>query len=72
MANVNLNIIKSIRLPWFYGGEGSVLDLRGEMFNVLNRVNLNLPTSDLSSGLFGKSTSQKQPRAVQFGVRLQF
>jgi len=42
------------------------------MFNVFNRVNLNQPTSDMSSGLFGKSTGQKQPRQAQFGLRIAF
>jgi hypothetical protein len=72
LANVNLNAIKTIHIPWFIGGEGATLEIRGEIFNVLNRVNLNQPTSDLSSGLFGKSTSQKQPRAAQFGLRIAF
>lgn len=43
-----------------------------EIFNLLNRVNLNAPTTDMASALFGKSTSQKQPRAVQFGLRVAF
>ena len=47
-------------------------EIRSEMFNVLNRVNLNNPISDLSSGLFGLSTSQKSPSAAQFGLRIAF
>jgi len=72
LANVNLNAIKAVRVPWFFGQEGATLEIRGEIFNLLNRVNLNQPTVDLSSGLFGKSTSQKLPRAVQFGLRIAF
>jgi hypothetical protein len=48
------------------------VEIRGEMFNLFNRVNLGQPVTDLSSGLFGKSTGQKQPRAVQFGLRIAF
>jgi len=72
LANVNLNVIKSTKIPWFKGTEGASLELRGEVFNLFNRVNLNQPSSDMASGLFGRSTSQKQPRAVQFGLRIAF
>jgi hypothetical protein len=46
--------------------------MRGEIFNLLNRVNLTAPSSDLSSGLFGRSTGQRQPRALQLGLRIAF
>jgi hypothetical protein len=72
LANVNLNVIKATRIPWFVGGEGATVELRGEIFNLLNRVNLTQPTSDLASGLFGRSTDQSLPRAVQLGLRIQF
>jgi hypothetical protein len=72
LANVNLNGIKAVHIPWFIGKEGATLELRGEFFNLFNRVNLSQPTSDLSSGLFGKSTGQKQPRAIQLGLRIAF
>ena len=68
LANVNLNVIKTAHIPWMIGKEGATLEFRSEIFNVFNRVNLNQPTSDMSSGLFGRSTSQKQPRQVQFGL----
>jgi len=72
LAQVNLNAVKTVHIPWFIGKEGATLEVRGEMFNLFNRVNLNAPTSDLSSGLFGLSTSQRSPRAVQFGARIAF
>jgi hypothetical protein len=71
-ANVNLNVVKTAHIPWVIGGEGATLEFRTEIFNLFNRVNLNQPTSDLSSGLFGRSTSQRQPRQVQFGLRIAF
>ena len=71
LANVNLNIVKNTRIPWFVK-EGANLQLRGEIFNLLNRVNLLNPVSDLSSSLFGRSTSQNLPRSVTFGVRIAF
>jgi len=72
LANVNLNAIKAVHIPWVIGKEGATLEIRGEIFNLLNRVNLSQPTTDLSNGLFGKSTGQKQPRAAQFGLRIAF
>jgi hypothetical protein len=72
LAQVNVNVVKTIHIPWFIGEEGATIEIRSEIFNVLNRVNLNNPISDLSSGLFGLSTSQKSPRAARFGLRIAF
>jgi len=72
LANVNVNAIKAVHIPWFTGQEGATLEMRGEIFNLLNRVNLTAPSSDLSSGLFGRSTGQRQPRALQLGLRIAF
>ena len=70
-ANVNVNFAKATRIPWFTR-EGASLQFRAEIFNLFNRVNLERPISDLSSGLFGRSVSQVQPRSVQFGLHLSF
>jgi hypothetical protein len=71
LANVNMNIIKTLRIPWFVK-EGAAFQLRGEVFNLFNRVNLLAPVNDLSNALFGKSTGQSLPRSVTFGARIQF
>jgi hypothetical protein len=71
LANVNLNIVKTNAIPWFFK-EGATLQLRGEIFNLFNRVNLTNITNDLSSSLFGKSTQQSLPRSVTFGIRIRF
>ena len=71
LANVNLNIQKSFHIPWFVH-EGAQVQLRGEVFNLFNRVNLVNPSSDLSDPLFGKSTDQNLPRQANFGIRIQF
>ncbi len=71
LANANLGIIKGIRIPWFTS-EGARFEIRGEIFNVLNRVNLTQPNGDLASGLFGRSTGQSLPRTVQLGLRIQY
>jgi hypothetical protein len=71
LMNMNLNIVKNTKLPWFVK-EGAVLQIRGEVFNLWNRVNLLNPVGDLSSSLFGRSTSQNLPRSVTLGARIQF
>ncbi len=71
LANVNLGMIKGTKIPWFTS-EGAKFEIRAEIFNVLNRVNLTQPNGDLASGLFGRSTGQSLPRSVQFGLRLQY
>ncbi len=71
LANVNLNIMKTAHIPWF-AKEGATVQVRGEIFNVLNRVNLGIPVNDLSNALFGKSTTQSLPRSVTVGVRIQY
>ena len=48
------------------------LQIRCDAFNVLNRVNLNNPVLDLSSGNFGQSTSALSPRQFQAGARFEF
>ena len=71
LANVNLNIIKAFDIPWFLSEKANV-ELRGEMFNLFNRVNPTAPVANLADGNFGRSTGQTLPRSVTFGLRLQF
>jgi hypothetical protein len=68
---VNLNVVKTEHLPCFVK-EGATLQLRDEIFNLFNRVNLTNPVSDLSSSLFGRSTGQNLPLSVTFGIRVQY
>ena len=48
------------------------LQLRFELFNVLNHPNLNGVVSDLSSSSFGRSTATFTPRYLQIGAKLSF
>lgn len=53
--------------------EGKELQFRVEAFNVLNKVNLYLPNTDLSvKGLFGKSTQAFDPRTLQASLKFSF
>jgi len=47
-------------------------EIRADIFNIFNRVNLTQPVSNLSSGQFGHSTSQNLPRSAQFGLHFSF
>lgn len=50
----------------------SRLELRAEVFNVLNRRNYTLVNRILNAQNFGQITSQADPRQMQFGARLTF
>ncbi len=65
--NVNLAVIKRVPLA----GRTS-LQLRAEAFNLLNRVNFDLPDNFYGSPTFGQILSAGAPRHIQFGARLIF
>jgi hypothetical protein len=71
LAQVDLSLLKNFHIPWFVR-EGARLQFRAEMYNLLNRVNLNGFDTDLTSGTFGRATSTFTPRAVQFAGRIEF
>jgi hypothetical protein len=53
--------------------ERKQVQLRFEAFNVLNKVNLYLPNTDLSvKGLFGRSTQAFDPRTLQASLKFSF
>jgi hypothetical protein len=64
----DLGLHKSFRL-W---NEHSSFDLRGEAFNVLNKVNYMAPNSNRSSVSFGSITSAFPPRQLQVAGKLSF
>ena len=65
--NVNLAVLKRVALA----GRTS-LQLRAEAFNLLNRVNFDLPDNFFGSPTFGQVLSAGSPRHIQFGARLMF
>jgi hypothetical protein len=69
--NVNFTLEKIFNIPWFFG-ERLNLEGRGEFFNLFNRANLTGVTSDLSSSLFGHSTTQLPARTIQLHLRASF
>ncbi len=68
--NWDAGMLKNIRLT-----EHTRLQLRGEVFNVLNRANFLTGNFDITSTSFGRLTSANNvysPRIVQFGARFEF
>jgi hypothetical protein len=65
--NVNLALLKQVPLSG-----NARLQLRAEVFNLLNRANFDLPDNFYGSPTFGRILSAQSPRHIQFGARLMF
>jgi hypothetical protein len=65
--SVNASLVKNTLLT-----ERLNLQFRAEVFNLFNHPNLNLPDNFLGSPTFGRITSARDPRHLQFGVKLLF
>ena len=65
--NVNASLMKNTALS-----ERFKLQLRAEVFNLFNRPNFNLPDNFLGAPTFGRITSAREPRRIQFGVKVLF
>jgi len=53
-------------------GERYNLEFRTEVFNLLNHTQFFNPIGDISSANFGNITSARDPRFIQFGLKLDF
>jgi hypothetical protein len=75
----DLNFERYFSLPFFFA-ERMKIEVKGEVFNLFNRSNLNfnLPSglnggpTDLSSSSFGQATSQYPSRSLQLHLRASF
>lgn len=68
---IDASVLKNNAIPWF-GKESANLQLRLDVFNTLNRVNLLPVDYNIGSSTFGQSTNTYQPRIMQLGARFQF
>jgi len=48
------------------------LQIRGEFFNLLNRVNLTNWVTNLADGNFGKAVGSRQARTIRLSARITF
>ena len=65
--NVNASLVKNTALT-----ETMSLQFRAEVFNLFNHPNFNLPDNFLGSPTFGRISSARDPRHIQFGLKLLF
>ena len=65
--NVNVSLMKNTHFS-----ERVNLQFRAEAFNLFNHPNFNLPDNFLGSPTFGRITSARDPRHIQFGLKLLF
>jgi hypothetical protein len=65
--NVNASLVKNTRFS-----ETLNLQFRAEFFNLFNHPNFNLPDNFLGSPTFGRISSARDPRHIQFGLKLLF
>jgi hypothetical protein len=63
----DMGLVKNTRL----GGKVN-LQFRAEFFNVFNEVNFDLPNRNVGGGGFGRITGARDPRIIQFGLKLEF
>jgi hypothetical protein len=66
-ASVDFALAKTWGLPG-----SSNLEFRWEVFNLFNRTNFDLPNRTYGNPNFGRIFSAKNPREMQFGLRLSF
>jgi hypothetical protein len=66
-ANVDLAIARS----WTLRG-AALIEIRWEIFNLLNRANFDIPNRTYGSPDFGRILSAKNPREMQAGLRISF
>ena len=62
--NVDAALVR--RVP---AGSGRAIELRAEVFNVLNTTNLGAPAAVLGAANFGTITSALDPRVVQLAIK---
>jgi outer membrane receptor protein involved in Fe transport len=65
--NTDIALVKRIKF-----GETRNLELRGEVFNLLNTPNFDLPNTFADSNQFGKIFSAGPARQIQFGIKFDF
>ena len=53
-------------------GENKVLEFRSEFFNVFNHANFGNPNGSIGSANFGRITTTRDPRLIQFALKFHF
>ncbi|HZJ44305.1 MAG TPA: TonB-dependent receptor [Pyrinomonadaceae bacterium] len=66
-ASTDIGLFRNIKFK-----ERHQIQLRGEVFNVFNQVNLANPDSNLASTSFGRILSASDPRIIQLAIKYSF
>jgi hypothetical protein len=66
-VTVNVSLLKNVVLQ-----RTQRLQVRADVFNLLNHVNFSNPDSNINSATFGRITAADVPRQIQLSVRYQF
>lgn len=67
-ATTNIGVFRGFRLPW---REGLQIQLRTELFNAFNSVNLGTPNNSLNAGArMGRITTADDARIIQFALKI--
>ena len=66
-ANIDFSVART-----FPVGSGPQVEFRSEIFNLLNRANFDLPNRTFGNANFGRIFSAREPRQMQFGLRVSF
>ncbi|MBL8233273.1 MAG: TonB-dependent receptor [Bryobacterales bacterium] len=69
LANLDVSLVRFVPVPL---REGMKFELRGDFFNVLNRVNFSAPGGTLGTPNFGRITGARLPRTLQIGMKFWF
>jgi outer membrane receptor protein involved in Fe transport len=67
LVNWDFSVFKNILV-----GESKEFQFRGELFNLLNHPNFELPVSDISSPNFGQIQQDLGPRVIQLALKFLF
>jgi Carboxypeptidase regulatory-like domain len=70
-VNIDATLMKNFSFPWFHD-QRSKFQLRGNFYNVINRVNLTGVDNSVTSGTFGRALNTLQPRLIQLTGRFEF
>lgn len=68
LLSLNMSVLRNFPLP----GEGRMIQLRGEFFNLPNHANFGIPGRVYGAPGFGVVGSAAAPRSIQVGLRMTF
>jgi hypothetical protein len=66
-VNLDATVLKNFSIH-----ESQKIQFRWEAFNALNHTNFSNPTTNMSSGNFGRITASSPARIMQFALRYTF